>query len=105
MAKVVDTVSAREAKHGQKMIEVKLRFWTDGIATEKGKVVPKHAWTSGVVRVTRNDAHGIKPGQPIVFHSLLEIGAAVEKLIIEQGIVLHPGRKDKKYLSDHDPAW
>ena len=33
---------AREAKYGGKMIEVKIRFWTDGIA-EAGKIIPKHA--------------------------------------------------------------
>jgi hypothetical protein len=53
--------AAQEAKHGEKMIEVKLRFWTNDIAEKKGDVIPKHAWSSGVVRVERNDSHGIKP--------------------------------------------
>ncbi len=35
------TLEAKEAKHGQKMIEVKLRFWTNGIAEEPGKILPE----------------------------------------------------------------
>lgn len=91
--------ATQEAKHGEKMIEVKLRFWTNDIADTKGEVVPKHAWSSGVVRVERNDSHGIKPGAPLPFHSLLDIGAVVEKVLIEQNIVLHPSRKMKKYFT------
>lgn len=87
-----------EAKHGEKMVEVKLRFWTDGIAQESGKVIPKHAWASGVVRIERNEAHGIIPGTPKPFNSLLDIGAVVEELLIEQGIVLHPSRKMTRYF-------
>lgn len=36
-------VQEREAQHGQKMIEVKLRFWTDEIAESEGNILPKHA--------------------------------------------------------------
>ena len=32
-------VESREAEHGQKMIEVKLRFWTNDIAQETGQIV------------------------------------------------------------------
>ena len=53
-------VAAQEAEHGEKMIEIKLRFWTNDIAKQKGKIVPKNAWAAGVVRVERNDSHGIK---------------------------------------------
>jgi hypothetical protein len=35
--------AALEAKHGKKMIEVSLRFWTNDISEEAGKVIPKHA--------------------------------------------------------------
>ena len=86
------------AKHGEKMIEIKLRFWTNDIAEEKGNIVPKHAWTSGVVRIERNDSHEIQPSNPLPFHSLLDIGAVVEKVLIKHEIVLHPGRRDQKYL-------
>lgn len=92
-------VAEREAQHGEKMIEVKLRFWTNGIAEEKGKITPKNAWSAGVVRIERNDSHGITPGKPQPFHSLLDIGSVIEKVILEQGVVLHPSRKMKKYLA------
>jgi len=44
-------VQERVAKHGQRMIEVQIRFWTNDIAESKGQIVPKHAWASGVVKV------------------------------------------------------
>jgi len=43
-------LEAREAKHGQKMISVNVRFWTDEL-TEQGKILPKHAWVHGVVHL------------------------------------------------------
>ena len=36
---------SREAKHGKKMIEVRVRFWTDDIANEEDRILPKHALT------------------------------------------------------------
>ena len=47
-----------------------LRFWTNNISPEKGKVIPKHAYAAGVVRMERN----------------------------KHAIVLHPGRKMLKYF-------
>lgn len=92
------TVESREAKHGQKMIEVKLRFWTNDIADRSNQIIPKHAWSSGVVRIESNKSHGIVPSAPKPFHSLLDVGAVIEKLLIEQGIILHPSRKMRKYI-------
>ena len=89
-----------EAAHGQKMIEVKLRFWTNNIAAEKGKVRPKHAWAKGVVRMEGNPAHGIVPGKPIPFQSLLDVTAAIEKALIEHGITLHTSQRMKKYFEE-----
>ena len=91
-------VQEREAKQGQKMIEIKLRFWTNDIAG-KGKIRPKHAWSGGVVRIERNPSHGIVPGSPLPFHSLLDVGGVIEKLLIQHGIVLHPGTRMRKYIS------
>lgn len=88
-----------DAVYGEKMIEVKVRFFTNDIAGESGKIIPKHAWTQGVVRMEPNSSHGIKPQRPQHFHSLLEIGAVMEKVLIEHGVVLHPSRKMKKYFS------
>ena len=96
-------ISVREAKHGEKMIEVKVRFWTDGIAEKgkKGKVIPKHALTSGVVRVESNKTHGINAneGKPKPFNSLLDLGPAIEQTLKEHGIVLHVSRGMKKYIA------
>jgi hypothetical protein len=36
-----EPIESLEAKQGEKMIEVKLRFWTNDIAPENGKVLPK----------------------------------------------------------------
>ncbi len=93
-------LAAIDAKHGEKMIEVKIRFWTNDIAPTKGQLVPKHAWSDGVVRIEGNKTHGITPGAPKPFHSLLDVGAVIEKTLIEQGIVLHPSRKMRKYVRD-----
>jgi hypothetical protein len=94
-----DKVAALEAKHGEKMIEVKVRFWTNDISSEHGKVVPKHAWTSGVVRITPNKAHGLESSYATLFHSLLDVSAAIEKVLIEHRIVLHRSKQMKKYMS------
>lgn len=91
-------VASVEAKQGEKMIEVKIRFWTNKISPDKGKVLPKHARTSGVVRMERNKTHGITPSNPKPFHSLLDVGAVIEKMLIEHKIVLHPGRQMQKYI-------
>jgi hypothetical protein len=93
-------IESREAEHGQKMIEIKLRFWTNNIAPEPGRVIRKHAWAAGVVRVERNNAHGIEPGKPRPFHSLLDVGGVIERVLIEHGISLHPHRKMRKYFRD-----
>lgn len=93
-----EDLAALDAEQGERMIEVKLRFWTNNIAAKKGQVVPKNAWAGGVVRIERNGSHGIKPGKPLPFHSLLDIGAVIEKVLIEHGVVLHPSRKMRKYM-------
>lgn len=97
MARTSDTKS-REARQGEKMIEIKLRFWTNDIASEPGGVLPKHARTSGVVRMERNRSHDIRPLNPRPFNSLLEVGAIIEKVLIDHGITLHADRRMKKYL-------
>jgi len=81
------------------MIEVKVRFWTNGIVSGEGKIRPKHAWSGGVVRMEKNVSHDIKPKNPKPFHSLLDVGAVIEKVLIQHGIRLHPGRRMRKYFS------
>lgn len=89
----------REAQHGERMIELKIRFWTDELASEPGKIRPKHAWASGVVRMDANRSHSISPKEPVPFNSLLELGAKIEKVLLDHGIVLHVGStRMKRYI-------
>ena len=93
-----NALEAREARQGEKMIELRVRFWTNDIAPGHDEVIPRHARTSGVVRIQRNLTHGIVPGKPKPFNSLVEIGAVMEKVLIEHGIVLRPSRRKRKYI-------
>ncbi len=53
---------AREVKRGEQMVEVRVRFWTDGIVEGDGRVSPKHAWGGGMARMKPNKPHGIMWG-------------------------------------------
>jgi len=92
------STESRAAKWGERMIEVKVRFWTDGIAEGKGRIKPKHAWTSGVIRMERNEPHSITPDYPHPFNSLMEIPGVIEKVLMQHGIALHPSSKMGKYI-------
>jgi hypothetical protein len=92
-------VAPRMPKQGEKTIELNVRFWTDEIAGEKGAILPKHAWASGVVHATRNTSHGISPTDPIPFNSLMELPVAIEKTLLAHGIILHADGKMKKYFT------
>ncbi|HEU0130301.1 MAG TPA: hypothetical protein VFQ85_04830 [Mycobacteriales bacterium] len=81
------------------MIEIKVRFWTDSIAEGKAKIVPKHAWDAGVVRIERNASHGIAPTAPIPFNGMAELSAKIEKVLIDNGVHLHLGSRARKYLT------
>ena len=76
------------ANPNERMIEVKLRFWTNGIARGRGYIRPKHAWTAGTVRMERNESHDIRPDKGLPFNSLLDVGAVVERVLIAHGISL-----------------
>lgn len=89
---------AIKPKYGEKMVEVKVRFWTDEMASTEGYIVPKHAWTAGVVRMERNNSHRIVPHNPRPFNSLMEIPAAIEKVLVQHGIKLHRIRRMVDYI-------
>ena len=89
---MAEDAETREAKHGKRMIEVRVRFWTNDLADGKGRICPRHAWGAGVVRLDPNDAHGIVGGEPVPFNSLAEIPAKVEK-------VAHRRRRDEHHNS------
>jgi len=97
MAPKID-IEENEAQQGERMIEIKIRFWTNEIAKGKGIIRPKHAWSAGVVRIERNDSHGIVPQKPLPFHTLMDLTAVIEKVLLAQGITLHSSRKMKKYF-------
>jgi hypothetical protein len=52
----------------------------------------------GVVRLTLNEAHGIKAIKPIPFNRLMELPQAIEEALIRGGITLHPSKRTQKYL-------
>ncbi len=93
-----EDIESREAQVGKRMIEVRVRFWTDGIVPREGRIRPKHAWTNGVVRIAPNDVHGTKPSNPRPFNSMGELGAKIETVLIEAGVKLHPNRKMQKLI-------
>jgi len=97
---MTQTLEEREAEYGQKMIEIRVRFWTNDIASAKGKIVPKNAWASGIVRIEKNETHGINPSSAEAFNSMMELTGAIETVLIENGIVLHPSKKMRKYWGD-----
>ena len=82
-------MTTAQAAHGEKMIEVKIRFWTNDIADEKDHVIPGHCWSKGVVSVPGNQSHGIRRVDPIHFHSLLDLPHVIEQVMSSAGIRVH----------------
>lgn len=87
-----------QATQGEKMIEVRIRFWTNDLAERKGDINPKHAWAGGVVLMDRNKSHGITPQNPVPFNSLLDLPGKIEKLLIDHGVKIHKSTKMKRYM-------
>ncbi len=95
-----EDIESREAAHGKRMIEIRVRFWTDTIAKGKRKVIPKHCLDYGVVRIGTNSVHGIGPGKALHFASLMELPVKIEQLLRTNGLRLHHGPRSKKYYHD-----
>ena len=93
-----NTPTPKVAKHGQKMIEVRVRFWTDCLTDQKDAVIPKHAWDSGVVIIEGNKTHGITPDSPTPFNSILDLTSTIAKVLVDQGVTLHANRKLRKLI-------
>lgn len=89
---------AKEAHWGERMIEVRVRLWTDKIAPGKGVIRPKHAWGAGVVRIDKNGEHGIVSGKAFPFNSMAEIPAKIERVLLEHGIKIHPSSRERRYI-------
>src|SRR5260370_17640696 len=58
------------APHGEKMIQLDVRLFTDEIPGP-GKIIPKHAWATGMVTVLTNPSPRLNKGDPIPSNSLL----------------------------------
>ncbi len=89
---------AVKAKYRERMIEVRVRFFTNGIDPRKGYIVPKHGWPNGTVQIDRNESHGIEPGNALHFASLMEIPLAIEKMLIKHDIKIHRARRLANYI-------
>lgn len=98
-SKMTDEIESREARHGERTIEINLRFWTDNLAEEEGHILPGNCWSSGVIGVPRNRAHDIGPTQPQPFNSLMEIPSVLEQIFIEAGIEVHIGGRMARYIA------
>jgi hypothetical protein len=92
--------SANGPKHGEKMIEVRLRFWTNNIAPQKGQIVAKHAWDKGVAVISANPSHGIESAKPINFNSILEIPQVLGRVLEKSGVTLHAGHELRRLIKD-----
>ena len=78
------------AQHGEKTIELRIRFWTDGLGQPKGQVYPKHCCESGQVYAVKNGSHGIAASvDPVMFDDLSELPNVVAKVLSANGITLH----------------
>jgi hypothetical protein len=92
--------ASRQAEPNEKMIELRIRLWTNAIAKTKGEIIPKHSWDSGMIYMQRNTSHGIVPKKPRPFHSAMGLTAAIEKVLIEHGIQFHASRTTRKCFTD-----
>jgi hypothetical protein len=90
---------------GERMIEVRLKFFTDELSGRPGYIVPGYCWDHGVVVVSANQAHEVKVGgNPLIFHTLDGIPDAVTRALHRSGVTLVPGYGTRKRygLSKHE---
>ena len=92
--------TSRRAGSKEKMIELRIGFWTNEISDVSGQIIPKHAWDSGVVRMGRNRSHGIAPRNPTPFNSLMHLTQVIEKVLTAHGVTLHLDRRSRRYLRE-----
>ena len=99
MTNLSTEIPVADAARGERMIEVRVRFWTNGIAGDEGKIVPRHAWDSGTVEVRSNQSHGIVSKQAIHFYSLAELSSAIERALITNAVTLHADEHSRKLFA------
>lgn len=93
---MVENARSVEVRRGEKMIEVRVRFWTNNIAKTKGHIVPKHCWAGGMIYTPKNASHGIKSSGKKPFHSLDEVQSAIEQAMTDVGIKVHESKRRAK---------
>lgn len=90
---------SRNAQHGERTIEISIRFWTNDIAETSGHVLPKHCWPSGTVSVPVNESHGLASSEPHMFNSLMELPGVIENALIASDIRMHVNKgKPSDYM-------
>jgi hypothetical protein len=89
---------AVRATHGEKMLELKVLFFTNGIARRRNAVLPGHGMTRGTVRMDRHIAHALGGGRARPFNSLMELPAAIERVLMDHGVTLHARGKMRRYM-------
>ena len=77
------------------MLQVRIAFWTNGIA-EEGQIVTRHALDKGYVYVPANKAHGIKAGAWKKFVGLDALPSAIRDVLIANEIVLMDNKQPSK---------
>lgn len=86
-----------DAQHGEKVIELRVAFFTDEIASAQGRVVPKVCWDIGTVHLFANASHGIKSSEPYFFNGLSELPKVIEEILANNEIkILHSPKRTKK---------
>jgi hypothetical protein len=78
-----------DAPHGDKMIEITIKFWTNDIAKGEGKVLPKHMHNSGMIKLSANKTHNIPSEDPTPFGSMAELPSKIEELLERHKIIMH----------------
>lgn len=79
---------------GERMIELRIRFWTNDIdGNPKGTITQRVCWDGGVVYAVRNRSHGIRRKGESRFRGLCQLLCSVEKVLEKQDIRLQKGPK------------
>ncbi len=84
------------AKRENKMIEVRVKFWTNAReddATE-WKTMKATGYGAGLVTLPRNDLHDIGPASPVHFHTMGQILPAIEEILARAGVRIVNSREE-----------
>ena len=96
---MTDQVRSREARQGERTIEVSIRFWTNDIADTSGHIRPGHCWAQGMVSVPVNSSHGIESTESIPFNSIMSLSHVIGQALTNAGVRLHLG-SDENLFTD-----